>query len=229
MSKLFFSTIILAVTMLFVQCQKEGVTGPEGPKGEQGDKGNKGDKGDKGATGNANVKVDTFRLTNTQWIYNSNYVFNYEPNLAISVSTKYSDRNFAALTQDVLNTGMVLTFMTPALSYNANNWAPIPYTMQEAGETYSYNIASETFAGKIRFHYFFRLNQQGVTRPSLRDAVIATHKFKIVAITGAISAGRMMNNGRSEKQLTLKGKNYTETELKAMPYTDVCKLLDIAP
>ncbi len=227
MSKLFFSTIILAVTMLFVQCQKEGgVTGPEGPKGEQGDKG---DKGDKGATGNANVKVDTFRITNTQWLYNSNYIFDHLPNGWTWATSKYYDRSFTAISQDVLNTGMVLCYMTPSLAFNSNNWLPLPYTMMHGSSNYFYNFAGETSQGKIRLHYFYTANTQGATIPNVRDAVIATHKFKIVAITGAISSGRMMNSGRSEKQFPLKGKNYTETELKAMPYNEVCSLLDIAP
>lgn len=214
MSKLFFSVSFLLVTMLFMQCKKEGTPGPEGPRGEQG------------ATGNANVKTDTFRLTNTQWTAGGTYVLDHVPGGYMWSVTRYHERNFTAITQDVLNTGMVLCYFTPSLTANVNNWVPLNYSMLNPTSSFFYNVAYETGIGKIKLHYFYRTNIQGTEPPVVSSASIPNYKFKIVAVSGTM--GRTMN-GSTGKQLHLKGIDYTEAQLKAMPYNEVCRLLDIAP
>jgi len=214
MSKLFLSVAFLLVTMLFMQCKKEGTTGPEGPRGEQG------------PTGNANVKTDTFRLTNAQWATGGSYIYDHVPGGYMWAISRFHDRNFTAITQDVLNTGMVLCYFTPSLTFNVNNWVPLNYSMLEPSDRYFYNVAYETSVGKIKLHYYLRSNVAGTSAPAVASATISNYKFKIVAVSG--SMGRTMNSGTA-KQLQFKGRDYTEAQLKAMPYNEVCQLLDIAP
>ncbi|MBN8784308.1 MAG: hypothetical protein J0G98_14720 [Terrimonas ferruginea] len=214
MSKLFFSVAFLLVTMLFMQCKKEGTPGPEGPRGEQG------------ATGNANVKTDTFRLTNAQWTAGGSYVLDHVQGGYMWSVSRFHERNFTAITQDVLNTGMVLCYFTPSLTFNVNNWVPLNYSMLNPSNSFFYNIAYETSVGKVKLYYFYRTNIPGTDPPAVSSAVIPNYKFKIVAVSGTM--GRTMNSGTA-KQLHLKGKDYTEAQLKAMPYNEVCQLLDIAP
>ncbi len=217
MSKLFFSTIFLAVAILFIQCKKEGVTGPEGPRGETG------------ATGNANVKVDTFRLTNAQWQAGGTYILDHVVNGYMWSVTRFHERAFPSITQDILNTGMVLCYFTPSIAFNANNWVPLNYSMLSPNDNYFYNVAYETTAGKVKLHYYYRTNDDGVAAPSIAAAVIPVYRFKIVAVSGSIASGRMMPGATATKLFYLKGKDYTEADLKAMPYSEVCSLLDIAP
>ncbi|WP_431215999.1 hypothetical protein ACQ86N_15925 [Puia sp. P3] len=65
-----------------------------------------------GPQGNANVKVDTFTLMNSDWIWNSVYNFS-TPGVAGGVFTRYHDRGFTSVTQDVLDKGEVMVFFTP--------------------------------------------------------------------------------------------------------------------
>lgn len=220
MPRLFFSTLLIATTIFFVQCKKEGSIGPAGPEGP---------RGETGATGNANVKVDTLRISNAQWLYNSNYLFDHVVNGWMWAVSRYHDRTFTSITQDILNTGMVLCYFTPSPAFNINNWILLNFRMTSPTGIFYYNVASEVSVGKVRFHYFYTPNDQGATLPNLRDAVIPTYRFKIVAVSGAIASGRMMSNGTNEKQFNFKGNIYTEAALKAMPYFELCKLLDINP
>lgn len=214
MTKLFFSVLFLAVALFFTHCKKEGVTGPAGPQGE---------------TGNANVKVDTFRLTNTQWQTGGTYVLDHVVNGYMWSNTRFHERAFPSITQDILNTGMVLCYFTPSITFNASNWVPLNYSMLSPNDNYFYNIAYETAAGKVKLHYYYRTNDDGVTAPSISAAVIPVYRFKIVAVSGSIATGRMMPGATPAKLFYLKGKDYTEADLKAMAYVDVCRLLDITP
>jgi hypothetical protein len=48
-----------------------------------------------------------------------------------------------------------------------------------------------------------------------------------VLIPGTAITGRV-STGAADKTVVLKGNSYTMTELKNMPYSSICKLLDIA-
>jgi hypothetical protein len=95
---------------------------------------------------------------------------------------------WSKITQGMLDTGMVMVYFTPNQT-NANQWAPLPYTFLAFGAQYYVNIVFETMPGKVRFHYFYTANgATGTTPNTLSTDVIWTHKYKIVAVSGKISA-----------------------------------------
>ncbi len=110
--RLFSSLVIIfaTISILAAGCSKTGpagATGPTGPAGPQGA------PGPQGPEGNANVLVDTFTLTNSQWAYNSQYYFETTPGSYTEYFTRYHDVTDSAVTQSILNTGEVMVFFVP--------------------------------------------------------------------------------------------------------------------
>ena len=64
----------------------------------------------------------------------------------------------------------------------------LPYSFLSFGSTFFYNYVYETMPGKVRLHFFYTQNGTGATPTTLSSDVIPTHKYKIVAISGTISA-----------------------------------------
>ena len=83
--------------------------GPQGPPGPEGD---------------ANVRVKTFSLTSSQWIWNSAYSFETSPGSFTEYFTRYADITFNSLTQGILDSGMVLAYFTANPSTTPINGNP---------------------------------------------------------------------------------------------------------
>lgn len=215
--KISLRTLIALLVLFFLvsSCAKTGPTGPVGPQGPSGTDGTNGTngtngtpgatgaQGPKGATGatgatgpkgpmgNANVRVDTFTLSNTNWKWNSRYSFNFAPNSSYIVYTRYSDRKFAAITQSVLDHGMVLVYFTADLVFsNSNNWIPLPFSWEVLNGNYSINVAFQTGVvsdvSTVRLHFFFVPFNSSAVVPSISSFPIATYRFKIIAVTGVL-------------------------------------------
>lgn len=206
-------TWLIAFACFFTACKKgdPGPAGAAGAAGAQGPAGPAGPTGPTGPQGNANVKTDTFRVVSSQWLWNSNYAFATSPNGSLQYFTRYYDRTLAAVTQDVLDKGFVLVYFTPS-PFNANQWVNLPYQLASFGADFNYNVTEESSVGKVRLHFFFSQIDPASTLPALSTYTIATYKFKIVAVSGSL-AGR--------------GRQYSEAELRTMPYEEVCAVLGI--
>jgi hypothetical protein len=150
----------------------QGPAGPQGPVGPQGPE------------GNANVLTDVFSVTNSQWLWNSQYVFQTNPSSYTEYFTRYYVRSNNSITQDVLTNGMVLVYFTPNTSNNTNQWAPLPYQFTDGSGNFNYNIAYETSVGAVTLHYFFVQTNAAATIPVLSTYTIATYSFKIISVTG---------------------------------------------
>lgn len=217
--KKLFSLILVSLFTIAVlsSCQKEpGPQGPAGPAGPTGATGPTGPQGPQGPQGNANVKVDTFTLTNSNWLWNSNYTFSNGTDTSTSWSTRYSDRSYTGITQSILDNGLVLVYFTP----NANNpsqYEPLNYSYLSFNSQFYFHFVYETSLGKVRLHYFYTPNGTSGTTPVLSTAVLPNYKFKIVAVAGAIG-GRYQNGSIN---------GYSFDQLKAMRYEDVCRVLNI--
>ena len=217
MKKLFFIAGCVFITACFFTSCKKGDVGPAGAQGQAGPAGPAGPTGPTGPTGpqgNANVKTDTFRLVSSQWAWNSNYSLSTSTNSTLSYFTRYHDRNFAAITQDVLDKGFVLFYIVTNVSTLPliNQWTSMPYHLASFGADFTYNIVAEAMPGKFRLHFFFSQIDPAATIPTLQTYGIASYKFKAIAVTGSL-AGR--------------GQQYSEAELRAMPYKEVCAALGI--
>ena len=214
MKKITFPAIITILTVLIFTSCKKGDSGPAGPVGPAGP------TGVAGPEGNANVSVDTFTLTSSDWLWNSSYSFTTENGSYTSYFTRYHDRSFSKLTADVLDKGIVLVYFTSSSATNSSQWTPLNFSFLAFSYQYYYHVAYETFAGKLRLHYFYTPNGPGGTVPysALATAVITNYKFKIIVAPGNIGARTASG---------LSGPAYTAEQLKKMPYETVCRLLGI--
>ena len=88
--------LMLPVFVLFTSCQKEGPEGPQGPAGPAGPQGPQGEEG------NANVMSFSFDLNSTDWVDNGT---SGDPGFFIS-----QDLVVTELTEDILNTGLILVY-----------------------------------------------------------------------------------------------------------------------
>jgi hypothetical protein len=175
--------IIALSTILFAGCSKS--TGPAGATGPQGSTGATGPAGPTGPQGNANVVVDTFKVTNSQWLYNDNYVLYTANGSYTEWFTRYYMASFSAVTQGVLDSGLVLVYMTPNINDN-NQWSPVPFTY-DSGDEYSYDFVYVTSPGTVELEFYFSPTASGVTTPALSTYDIPTYTFKLVAVTGSLA------------------------------------------
>lgn len=143
---------------------------------------------------NASVKTTVFTITNSQWLWNSQYEFQTSPSSYTEYFTRYCDTAVTSITQNVLDDGMVLVYFTPNTSNNTNQWAPLPYEFTDGSGNFNYEIAYETNVGTIRLHYFFVQLVASATIPVLSTYDIATYKFKVVAVTGTLMAAIRKNH-----------------------------------
>lgn len=179
------SLILFAGLLLAAGCTKQGPAGIQGPAGAQG---TPGPQGPQGPQGNADVMVDTFSLTSSQYAWNSFYYFAVSGNSADFFFTRYHDCPFPAVTADALASGMVLAYFVPDTAYNIDQWAPLPYSYLNYTGDFYYNIAFETKVGSVRIHYFYSPNGKTGTVPTtLSTDVIPTHRYKLVAVSGKIA------------------------------------------
>ena len=179
----YLTVLVLCIVFLGVACSK----GDTGPAGSTGATGAQGVAGPTGPQGNANVFTDTFTLANADWLWNSAYIYSTGSGAYTEYFTRYHDVTFSKLTQGLLDSGMVMVYIAPN-NVDSNQWSPQPYTFLAFGGAYYYNFVYESMPGKVRLHYFYTANGSGTAPTTLSTDIIPTHKYKIIALTGAISA-----------------------------------------
>ena len=207
--------LLVATTFIFTNCTKEGPEGPAGATGPQGPTGNTGATGGTGATGatgTANVIYSTWVATVAgDWIPGFIAPNNY------NVWRVYN-RTATGITQAILDQGVVLAYgkgFTIAASTILTGVVALPY--QEAFNQQFYGFISNL--GKISFTY----DPVSSTRP---DTQLNGISYRYIIIPGGVLGGR---GGNMEKAAEIKGQLYTESQLKAMSYNDVCNLVGINP
>jgi hypothetical protein len=142
-----------------------------------------GPAGPQGPEGNANVKTDVFSIGGTDWIWLSSYNFENSPGNYTEYYTRYYDRKNIAVTQDILDNGVVMVYFTPNPISYPNMWVPLPYQFDTLGG-YTINYVYVTAPGVVTMQYFF-IPSPGVTNiPDLSTYNDETRKFKIVTIAG---------------------------------------------
>lgn len=176
----------VALVFTVAACSKTGPAGPQGSTGATGATGPQGPGGPQGPQGNANVFTDTFSLANADWLWNSGYTYSNSNNGTVTYFTRYHDVNFSKITQGMLDSGMVMVYVAPNAN-DQNQWSPLPYSFLSFGSAFYYNYVYETMPGKVRLHFFYSQNGSGAAPTTLSSDVIPTHKYKIVAVSGAIS------------------------------------------
>jgi hypothetical protein len=162
-------------------------------------------QGPQGPMGNANVMVDTFSLVSSQYAWNSFYGFETASLASTSFLTRYHDCPFPAVTSGVLATGMVLAYFTSDGYSYPDQWVPLPYSFPAFSDQYYYNFAYQTNVGTVRIQYFYSPNGANGTLPTtLSTDVIATHRFKLVAVSGQIADAMRQANVNLEDEAAVR-------------------------
>ncbi|HWZ05009.1 MAG TPA: hypothetical protein VNX40_15435 [Mucilaginibacter sp.] len=149
-----------------------GPAGPAGPTGPVGPAGT-----------NPNVYTDVFTLQGSDWLWNSQYVYETSPGSYTEYFTRYYVRPNAKINADVLNNGMVLVYFTPSPINNPNQWEPLPYQF-DSSFGYTYNYVFVPTVGQVTLHYFFIQTDPTSTLPTLSTYNDETRQFKVVTILG---------------------------------------------
>jgi hypothetical protein len=136
-----------------------------------------------GPSTNTDVKTDVFSVSNTDWLWNSQYMYETAPGTFTEYFTRYYVRVNNTVTQNVLNNGMVLVYMQPSPADNPYQWAPLPYQF-DLGFGYTYNYVYVTAIGQVTLMFYFIPTDSTATLPTLSTYVEDTREYKIVTVTG---------------------------------------------
>jgi hypothetical protein len=165
--------LILTVIMLvsFVSCSK---TGPAGPAGKDGTNGT---NGTNGADGNANVLVDTLTITSTQWKVSDDIIYSDSTESTLT-EDKTFDIQFPAITQGVIDSGLVAVYFAPDNS--STDMEPLPFQFLYDENLLEYDYKVELGVVHL-FIYYARLSN---VYPDIANYYPGSHTFKVVAMSG---------------------------------------------
>ncbi|MBM3415333.1 MAG: collagen-like protein [Bacteroidetes bacterium] len=221
------SLLALAITFLAVSCTKEGPEGPtgatgaQGPTGVQGPIGPAGPTGPTGPTGPAGPvgpqgpqgPAGTANVIYSPW---TNFVTGNWG--ALQTVFGIDQRRYLitapGATQTMIDQGVVLVFVR--FVGVANTTYQLPLVESIAGGGGTQHMQYTTTVGTITIRFF---NSNGVGDPGTFGGSNA-HRY--VLIPGGVAGGRT-----AEKACEINGQVYTESQLKAMTYQQVCSLLSI--
>lgn len=218
--------LLLSFSFIIVSCTKEGPEGPVGPIGPQGPAGGSGSTGPAGPTGptgatgpagpqgsqgpqgpagTANVIYSAwFSLSGigapNQW---------HDSTLFDVGACAVAYRNAPGVTQAMLDNGVILAYHR---FLPGNPASQLPALL--AGGFY---MGFRPVVG--RMIYFIT-----TAIPPYPGGLSNLSEFRYVLIPGGVAGGRGVN---SEKIVDIRGQTYTESQLKAMSYQQVCTLLNI--
>lgn len=211
------SLLFLAISFIAVSCTKEGPEGPAGATGPQGPAGIAGSTGATGATGatgpqgpvgpvgpqgpagTANVIYSNwFSFATTDWV---------DTTMTNLGTVRRANKFTASVTQSVVDGGVVLGYF--ATSLPAVGAYTLPFI---TNTTPALNIAHLATAGRVIFYAGVVQTGGGAVN------IPATYAFRYVIIPGGVAGGRSATVGNT---------GYTADQLKAMPYEDVVRVLNI--
>ena len=189
-----FTLFLLGFIFIMASCTKEGPAGPQGTSGPQGPPGPAGSTGATGAQGNSNIIY-------SDWVAASAWI---SPGLD---SSDYSyDRTAPGITQKILDSGTVLSYVKLATS--PNTVRALPAIVSKGGTIYQYGMVLPS-VGIARFTF---INIAGSTAPNNADL------FRYIIIPGSLKGGRLISGSAY---------GYTAAQLRAMTYDQVASLFHL--
>ncbi|PYF72836.1 collagen-like protein [Pedobacter nutrimenti] len=142
-------------------------------------------QGPQGPMGNANIKMDVFSTSSSDWLWNSSYSMSTGSGGYTNWFSRYYDRKAAALTSDFLSgNGIVMIYISSQSQTNTDAWIPLPFIFPGFDNQFNYNFYYDTFVGKVRLHFFF--TEIKGKSPTLSTYIMDNYKFKIVLATGTV-------------------------------------------
>jgi hypothetical protein len=223
------SVLLLSFSFIIVSCTKEGPEGPVGPIGPQGPAGGTGSTGPAGPAGPTGATgsqgpagpqgpqgpAGTANVIYSPW-------FSFTPsNWADTTFTSYGALGICSrairlapgVTTSIINQGVVLSYIQ---STGSGGVSPLPLIINSGSSALQFNFLLDP--GKIL--YYFSNANTGNASGAQTFALI-----RYIIIPGGVAGGRGVN---SEKVTEINGQTYTESQLQAMSYQQVCALLNIS-
>lgn len=173
----------------------QGPLGQQGPQGEQGPQGPQGPQGDPGADGIIQIISKTITLTNADYANGTYGVMTTTGNLQMnSILAKVATIDDPAITQDVMDNGMVLVYMRVPVNsqFNQSMWTGLPFHYQGlegAVTVYHRNYNFGYYLNKLSIAYYFSRNYEG-NIPVVYNVTVPTQTYRYLIISGQI-AGRL--------------------------------------
>ncbi len=205
--------LLLSIIFISVNCTKEG---PEGPVGAQGPQGPPGSTGATGATGSQGPPgpAGSANVIYSSWAAASWTSTGVAPYSAIFLS----DRAATGVTQAIIDNGVVLCYakgIPDGSGVATSHTVQLPFSDVTASYTDHYDFVINA-PGNLRFLYKSSF-PWGIPQ-------LAGMQFRYILIPGGVAGGRL-----TEKAAEINGRIYTESQLKAMSYQEICSLLSIQP
>jgi hypothetical protein len=129
----------------------------------------------------------TASLASSDFLWNSQYVYETSAGSYTEYFTRYADVSIPALTQSVLDNGSVQVFFQPSPVYSPNQWLPLPYQF-DSSFGYTYNYSYVTSPGQVEIEFYFIQTDPSATLPTLSSYALETRSYKVVVTPGAGSA-----------------------------------------
>ena len=208
------SLLLVASAFIFVNCTKEGPEGPAGATGAQGPAGatgapgtgTQGPAGPAGATG-ATGPAGTANVIYSAWFQSGAWT-------GTGTQYAYFDKAAPGVTAAIRDNGVILAYAK--LTGDGTAIRPLPASTAQGGTSFFLWNYYSTAVGTIRFTC--------ETENTFTVSPTSTNEFRYVLIPGGVAGGR----GNNEKVVEIKGQLYGESQLKAMSYSQICSLLNIA-
>lgn len=211
------SLLLLAIAFIAVNCTKEGPEGPAGSTGAQGPTGLPGAAGPAGPAGPSGPAGPTGSTGATGPAGTANVIYSawFTSGVWTGSGTNYAyfDKAAPGVTAAIRDNGVILAYAR--LSADVTNIRPLPATTGLGASLIIWNFFS-TAVGNLRF----TVESTALVSPS------ATNEFRYVIIPGSVLGGRGTS---TEKMADIKGHLYSESQLKAMSYAQVCSLMNMQP
>ena len=226
------SLLLLAIAFITINCTKEGPEGPVGATGPQGPTGTTGATGATGATGSQGPAgptgpqgpagpagpAGTANVIYSSW---ANEPAAWGDTVMGSLNFIHARRHIVAapsLSQAILDQGVILAYVktTNSVTAVALPWT-LPVTLTTFVET-GYRPA----LNKIVYYFYIPNNVSTTTPVAFTSIEGGVAQFRYVIIPGGVGGGRS-----SQKTASINGIYYTESQLRAMSYVQICNLLNI--
>lgn len=217
------SLLLLAIAFIAVNCTKEGPEGPAGATGPQGPTGATGATGPTGPTGPAGPAGPTGPTgpAGTANVIYSPWTDFVTANWAAAVNEfGKMVRNYPAaapgVTASIITSGVVIVYWRDIGLPNPQQMPSISYNITQAVNQY---LGFALLPGQIQIKFF---NIDNTNDPGTFGG--PGNSYRYIIIPGSVAGGRS-----AEKATEIRGQVYTETQLKAMSYAQICSLLRIQP
>jgi len=213
------SLLLLSIAFIAVNCTKEGPEGPVGATGAQGPagpNGSTGNTGPAGPTGPAGIQGPTGPAGTANVIYSSWYTLSGWADTTVAIDLGLIARAIKlapSLTQPIVDNGVILTYFKSSSSGPYS----LPFLVLVTNPSFIVNFIPVN--GKII--YYVGMINAGIMPTGF---VPPSYEYRHIIIPGGVAGGR---GSGGEKMADIKGRLYSESQLKGMNYSQVCSLLNI--